>query len=272
MARQRTIKPAFFEDEKLGEISPIARLLFIGMWVFADDWGVVKGHPVWLKSNIFPYDDIATPVFETHLSHLVKTGMVEPFEHHGQKFLYIKNFNRHQQVQYPSKSLRNPSPPSDICSNSMTKKTVPQPILNEDSLTPDIKLKEASQTSRTEQRETERNRVEKRDIERDRESNKELSFENLFSELFFELQRYDKAKSAKAKEKCQATAYDLIEKHTPEYIAEKLKRFRWVMRFKPELAGDKPTGFLIASIKNDYAAPAGYDDWLDQEKKRERTR
>lgn len=274
MARQRTIKPAFFEDEKLGEISPIARLLFIGMWVFADDWGVIKGHPVWLRNNILPYDEIPIEEFEKHLNALIRIGVVMPFVHHEQKFLYIKNFTTHQKVEYPSKTLRNPGPPPEICSISTEKgKSSPSPqrTLTEDSGGSRRTLPESSATSRAEQKRVEENRVEESREERTVGKN-ELSFENLFSELFFELQRYDKAKSAKAKEKCQATAYDLIEKHTPEYIAEKLKRFRWVMRFKPELAGDKPTGFLIASIKNDYAAPAGYDDWLDQEKKRERTR
>jgi len=58
MARIRTIKPEFWDDEKLSLVSRDARLTFIGMWTFSDDYGVVKGASVWLKSKIFPYDNI----------------------------------------------------------------------------------------------------------------------------------------------------------------------------------------------------------------------
>ncbi len=41
MARIRTIKPEFWEDEKIGKL-PIPCRLFIGCWNFADDFGVIK--------------------------------------------------------------------------------------------------------------------------------------------------------------------------------------------------------------------------------------
>ena len=39
MARIRTVKPDIWTDEKFVELSPLARLLFIGLWNFADDEG-----------------------------------------------------------------------------------------------------------------------------------------------------------------------------------------------------------------------------------------
>ena len=41
MARIRTIKPQFWDDLKIGRLSRDARLLYIGLWNFADDLGVV---------------------------------------------------------------------------------------------------------------------------------------------------------------------------------------------------------------------------------------
>jgi len=54
MPRIRTVKPEFFDDEKLGTVSRDARLIFIGLLIFADDYGVVKGNSRWLKARIFP--------------------------------------------------------------------------------------------------------------------------------------------------------------------------------------------------------------------------
>lgn len=283
MARQRTIKPAFFEDEKLGEISPVARLLFIGMWVFADDWGVIKGHPVWLRNNILPYDEIPVGDINQHLDDLARIGVIAPFEHHGQKFLYIRNFGKHQSVKYPSESLRNPQPPAEILGNHNPKSTkkndqkgASPPVLPQDSPSsggafPQPSGRSPQRENSTEQRETERGDIERQ--EERSEEGAELSSKNTYSDLFFELQRHDKAKSEKAKTRCQQAAYELVEQFHPTYIHRHLEYFRWIMKYRPELAGEKPTGFLIKSITEDYAPPSGYDDWLDdQKKKRNRNR
>ena len=51
MTRIRTIKPEFWEDEKLANFSFAARLFFIGLWNIADDQGVFKNNPVLLKGT-----------------------------------------------------------------------------------------------------------------------------------------------------------------------------------------------------------------------------
>ncbi|WP_131535522.1 hypothetical protein [Pedobacter nototheniae] len=57
MARIRTIKPDFFKHEDLSELSPMVRLLFIGLWTQADREGKLEDRPKRLKIEIFPYDD-----------------------------------------------------------------------------------------------------------------------------------------------------------------------------------------------------------------------
>jgi len=117
MARTRSIKPEFWSDEKLSAISRDARLTFIGLWCVSDDYGVTKGHPVWLKNQLFPYDDVKTDVFKKWLKELVGIDALRPFEHHGEKFYHIKNFKSHQKVNHPSQA-KNPSPPDNILSKS----------------------------------------------------------------------------------------------------------------------------------------------------------
>ncbi len=113
MARIRTIKPEFWDDEKLATIPRDARLLFIGMWNFSDDYGVVKGHPTWIKNKVFPYDDIKQSQFNEWLITLEKIRAIIAFDHNGEKFYYIRTFSDHQRVDKPSQT-RNPEAPADI--------------------------------------------------------------------------------------------------------------------------------------------------------------
>jgi len=45
MARTRSIKPAFFANEHLAELSAGTRLLFIGLWTIADKNGKLEDRP-----------------------------------------------------------------------------------------------------------------------------------------------------------------------------------------------------------------------------------
>lgn len=109
MARIRTIKPEFWTSEQIMECSPMARLLFIGLWNFCDDRGV---HPVaykTLKAEVFPADDILSSDVERMVSELVSIGLLVVFEAEGRKWWYVTGW-RHQLINRPSKS-RYPEPP-----------------------------------------------------------------------------------------------------------------------------------------------------------------
>jgi hypothetical protein len=109
MARIRSIKPETWDDEKLSKISRDARLLFIGMWNFSDDFGVCRSGSVWLKSKIFPYDVLQLKVFESWLSELEQSGFIISFHaDNGESYYHLPNFSRHQKIDKISKTLRNP--------------------------------------------------------------------------------------------------------------------------------------------------------------------
>jgi len=127
------IKPAFWDDEKLSQLSRDARLVFIGMWNFSDDYGVVKGNALWLKNQIFPYDEnLSKAEFEQWLNELCSdvTRSLIPFTESGEQYYYIRRFTFHQKINKPS-GLRNPEAPDDILDHSYT----PTPPLQESSST-----------------------------------------------------------------------------------------------------------------------------------------
>lgn len=100
MARLRVIRPEFWTDDRVGECSPNARLLFIATWNFADDYGGLDRSAKQLQAQAFPYDQIDC---EPLIQKLLKLGLLIEYESAGKKYLHIKNFRKHQKVEKPAK-------------------------------------------------------------------------------------------------------------------------------------------------------------------------
>ena len=124
MARIRTVKPEFWEDEHIAQLPAVCRLFYIGCWNYADDQGVFKAHPVYLKSRIFPYDDIDTAEILTFLHKLEEHKMIIKFSHERDDYYVIRRFSQHQvidkryfrssvPVEFVAKVLGLPAPASD---------------------------------------------------------------------------------------------------------------------------------------------------------------
>lgn len=93
MARARNIKPAFFQNDALGEIDPLGRLLFIGLWTIADYKGCVEYRPKRIKAQLLPYDTCDVEALVTCLD---KSGFITIYSVAGNLYLKIANFERHQ--------------------------------------------------------------------------------------------------------------------------------------------------------------------------------
>ncbi len=111
MARKRMVDPDFWVDERIGCLSRDARLLFIGMWNFADDEGRMVASPARLRVEVFPYDeDLTTAIVENLLDELVAQGLVRRYEVDGRQLLWIPNFLKHQKINHPTPSVLPPCP------------------------------------------------------------------------------------------------------------------------------------------------------------------
>lgn len=110
MARIRTIKPEFWTDDRVGECSVSARLLFIACWTFADDHGGLDRSAKQLKAQAFPYDVIDC---EPLVQELIGAGLLIEYAVNGKKYLHIKGFATHQKIEKPGRPrvpLPEPSP------------------------------------------------------------------------------------------------------------------------------------------------------------------
>lgn len=101
MARIRTIKPEFWTSEQVVDCSPTARLLFIGMWNFADDGGNIPASSKTLKMQIFPGDDLSPDDVSELIDELMVAGLVVEYAVGTKHFWHITGW-KHQKIEKPS--------------------------------------------------------------------------------------------------------------------------------------------------------------------------
>lgn len=108
MARIRTIKPEFWTDEKVVTLSAFARLVFIGLWNFVDDYGRAACSPVRLKMQILPADNAD---LRQLLAEISGAGLITLYSVDGKDFLQVNGFAKHQKVDTRIAS-KHPAPPN----------------------------------------------------------------------------------------------------------------------------------------------------------------
>ena len=114
MPRQRMIKPDFFDSESLAKCSREARLVFVGMWVTADDNGNQKANLRRMRVNILPFDDdVDDAAFGKLLCELESVGCTRGYEVDGERYISVPNFKAHQTIRKPSKTTI-PEPPEKV--------------------------------------------------------------------------------------------------------------------------------------------------------------
>lgn len=93
--RIRTIKPGFFTHEEIAELSPLARLMFIGLWCMADVAGRLEDRPKRIKVEVLPYDK-ADP--DALLNEIQARGFITRYEAEGVRVIQVENFEKHQRI------------------------------------------------------------------------------------------------------------------------------------------------------------------------------
>ncbi len=107
MARARNIKPSFFKNEDLSELSPYARLLFIGLWCLADREGLLEDRPKRIKGELFPYENVDV---DKYLQDLHDTGFILRYEVDGNRYISIPKFADHQNPHHREAKSKLPKP------------------------------------------------------------------------------------------------------------------------------------------------------------------
>lgn len=113
MARIRTIKPEFWDSPGTAQASYKARLFFIALWNWADDYGKGTASPKQLIGFAFPNDhDVTVADYPSLASELHSAFEVVFYEVDGRPYYLIPKFQKHQRTEKKAAS-RIPDPPTD---------------------------------------------------------------------------------------------------------------------------------------------------------------
>ncbi|HZN76074.1 MAG TPA: hypothetical protein VFC00_30960 [Micromonosporaceae bacterium] len=98
MARSRTLKPEFWTDEVIVELSFAARLFYQGCWNFSIcDQGHIDDSPKSLKMKIFPADDVDPAAL---IDELIKWGRLRRKETpDGRTYLHVGTLVKHTRME-----------------------------------------------------------------------------------------------------------------------------------------------------------------------------
>lgn len=110
MPRIRTFKPEFFRSPDTAKASPLARLLYMAMWSWANDEGIGETNLYGLLGFAFPDDDELTVKDLQRLLKEVRGSFgVLFYEHHGRFYYSIPSWDSHQKTERRAAG-RNPRP------------------------------------------------------------------------------------------------------------------------------------------------------------------
>ena len=105
MARKRMIDPNIWQSEDFNKLDTFSRLVFIGLFSLADDEGRGRANPTYIKSSIFPYDEVVrTTDIEKSLSKISASMSIVFYEHNESKYYELLNWDKWQKIDRPTES------------------------------------------------------------------------------------------------------------------------------------------------------------------------
>lgn len=107
MPRARNIKPSFFTNDILAECTPLARIMFIGLWTISDREGRLEDRPKKIKAETLPYDNCDP---DKLLDELYTRGFIIRYEHENKEYIQIVNFTKHQNCHVKESASTIPAP------------------------------------------------------------------------------------------------------------------------------------------------------------------
>lgn len=101
MARIRTIKPEFWTSAQVMDCAPLTRLMFIGLWNFADDAGRMAVTTKKVKALLFPSDVMALSDIRRMIDELSTNDLIDLYVIDDIEYLQIKGWS-HQKIDRPN--------------------------------------------------------------------------------------------------------------------------------------------------------------------------
>ena len=98
--RIRSLKPEFWTDPDIGDLTDRAKLLFLATWNHADDNGVLMWNPRLARTMAFTYTDIPDDELASIMQELLDGNFLHNYTpESGGSYAQVVNFARHQRVK-----------------------------------------------------------------------------------------------------------------------------------------------------------------------------
>ena len=112
--RIRSIKPEFWSSPDVAALSDADRLLFIGLWSYADDHGRGRDDVALIVAALFPHDMVANPrdtvaKVRDGLARLSEANLILRYTVASRTYFLVTGWGKHQRVDKP-KASRIPEP------------------------------------------------------------------------------------------------------------------------------------------------------------------
>lgn len=99
------IDPNFWASEDVSKLSHFERLMLIGLFSAADDYGKGRANAAYIRSSIFSYEDIPLKEIEKALCNIQKHIEIIIYQNGDGKYYKFTNWRKWQKVDHPTDSI-----------------------------------------------------------------------------------------------------------------------------------------------------------------------
>lgn len=99
MEQMRNIKNLIFDNDAMGELPPLTRLLFAGLWTMVDDKGRMEDNPRKIKKVIMGFDDVSAGQVDEMLQSLHDRRFIVRYSVNGSNYIQVNNFSKYRNRQ-----------------------------------------------------------------------------------------------------------------------------------------------------------------------------
>lgn len=114
MEQIRSIQGSIFNNDAMGELSPLTRLLFAGLWCLVDDKGRTEDKPRKLKKVIMGYDDASAGQVDEMLQSLHDRCFIVRYSTDGSNYIQVNDFSKYKNPILLRKQSQIPPPELEI--------------------------------------------------------------------------------------------------------------------------------------------------------------
>lgn len=105
MARIRSLKPSFWSDPAVADLSRDERLLLVGLISSADDEGRFLASASAISGYVFPHDNLPPKTIKMWRDHLSCSGIVHIYSVSKREYGLFPNWKKHQRISKPQASI-----------------------------------------------------------------------------------------------------------------------------------------------------------------------